>query len=111
MRYHELAGGRGTLATEEPLRTVGSFWPYATTVFDYINRAMPFMTPKQFSADEVYALTAYVLHLNDIVGINVVLDQSSLPQVQMPNQNGFLQGELLHDVHNRACMRHCKPDF
>jgi len=86
-----LAGGQGTLKTPKPLRTVGSYWPYATTIWDYINRAMPFKNPGTLTHDQVYAVTAYVLFLNGLVGENHVIDASSLPKVQMPNRNGFVK--------------------
>jgi len=85
-----LAGGKGSLATAKPLKTVGSYWPYATTLWDYINRAMPFDHPSTLTADEVYSATAYVLFLNGIVGDQDVLDQTTLPKIQMPNRNGFV---------------------
>ena len=85
-----LAGGQGTLKTPKPLRTVGSYWPYATTIYDYVNRSMPFDKPGTLSKEQVYALTAYVLYLNGLVGENTVIDAKSLPKVQMPNRNGFV---------------------
>ena len=85
-----LVGGRGSLATARPLKTIGSYWPYATTVWDYVRRAMPFDHPGTLSADDVYAVTAYVLFLNGIVGEQDVLDAQSLPKIQMPNRNGFV---------------------
>ncbi|MBP1313485.1 cytochrome c [Herbaspirillum huttiense F1] len=102
-----LVGGQGSLATAKPLKTIGSFWPYATTVFDFINRAMPYNAPKSLSADEVYAVTAYLLHLNGIVPANTVLDAASLPQVRMPNRDGFI-GDTRPDTSNVAC-QHCPP--
>jgi cytochrome c len=87
--YPALAGGQGTLTTERPLKTVGSYWPYATTVWDYINRAMPYQNPGALRADEVYSVTAYVLYLNKIVPETQVLDKTSLPRVRMPNRDGF----------------------
>jgi cytochrome c len=86
-----LVGGNGSLATARPLKTVGSFWPYATTLWDYINRAMPYDRPGTLSPDEVYAITAYVLHLNGIVGERETLTQETLPRVRMPNREGFVQ--------------------
>ena len=90
-----LVGGHGSLATAVPLQTVGSFWPYATTLYDYVSRAMPFYEPGSLKLKELYALTAFVLYLNGIVRENEVLDSRSLPQIQMPNRNGFRasQGE------------------
>jgi len=85
-----LVGGRGTLATPGAVQTVGSYWPYATTLFDYIRRAMPFEAPESLTADQVYAVTAYLLHLNGIVPDGAVLDAATLPNVQMPNRNGFI---------------------
>jgi S-disulfanyl-L-cysteine oxidoreductase SoxD len=85
-----LVGGKGTLNTSKPLKTVGSYWPYATTLWDYIRRAMPFDHPGTMSSDDVYAATAYLLFLNGIVGESDVLDQTTLPRVQMPNRNGFV---------------------
>jgi S-disulfanyl-L-cysteine oxidoreductase SoxD len=85
-----LVGGQGTLNTAKPLKTVGSFWPYATTVWDYINRAMPFNQPGLLKAPEVYAVVAYILNLNGIIGSNQVMDAKSLPKVKMPNRDGFV---------------------
>ena len=85
-----LVGGRGTLASAKPLKTVGSYWPYATTLWDYINRAMPFDRPGTLPADDVYATTAYLLYLNGIVGERDVLDAAALPRVGMPNRDGFV---------------------
>lgn len=101
-----LVGGRGSLATATPLKTIGSFWPYATTLFDFINRAMPYNAPKSLTADEVYAVSAYLLHLNGIVPADTVLDAASLAAVRMPNRDGFVS-DTRPDTSNIAC-RHCK---
>jgi len=85
-----LVGGQGTLATSKPLKTVGSYWPYATTVWDYINRAMPFDQPGLLKPPEVYAVVAYILNLNGIIGNDQVMDAKSLPKVKMPNRDGFV---------------------
>jgi len=85
-----LAGGVGTLASKSPVRTVGSYWPYATTLFDYVRRAMPINNPLSLSNDEVYAVTAYVLAINGIIGEDAVMNAQSLPQVKMPNRDGFV---------------------
>ena len=85
-----LTGGKGTLNTPTPVKTVGSCWPFATTVWDYINRAMPWNEGGSLDADEVYALTAFVLYRNDIIQESDVIDAKSLPKVPMPNRNGFV---------------------
>jgi len=85
-----LVGGVGSLASAKPVRTVGSYWPYATTLFDYTRRAMPVTNPLSLSNDEVYAVTAYLLYLNGIIGENAVMDARTLPQVKMPNRDGFV---------------------
>lgn len=85
-----LVGGRGSLSTDQPVLTVGSYWPTATTIFDYIRRAMPYNTPGVLTADEVYAVTAWILEKNQIVSTATVLDKQSLPKVRMPNSNGFV---------------------
>ncbi|MFM0686260.1 MULTISPECIES: c-type cytochrome [Paraburkholderia] len=85
-----LVGGQGTLSSAKPKRTVGSYWPYATTLFDYIRRAMPYNAPQSLSADEVYALSAFLLNQNGIVPADTRLDAASLPRVAMPNRDGFV---------------------
>lgn len=85
-----LAGGIGTLASGKPLRTVGSYWPYATTLFDYIRRSMPIANPLSLTDNEVYAVSAYVLFINGIIGEDVVMNAMSLPAVKMPNRDGFV---------------------
>jgi cytochrome c len=85
-----LAGGRGSLTTAKPLKTVGSFWPYATSVWNYVNRAMPFNEPGALTHSEVYAAVAYLLFLNGIVGENELLNAKTLPKVRMPNRDGFV---------------------
>ena len=85
-----LVGGQGTLATPRPLRTVGSFWPYATTLWDYVSRAMPFDRPGLLSPPEVYAAVAFVLNLNGIIDEKQVMDAATLPKVKMPNRDGFV---------------------
>lgn len=84
-----IAGGIGSLTSDRPNKTVGSYWPYATTLFDYINRAMPYGNEKSLTANEIYAITAYVLHLNDIVPHSLVLSVENLAEIEMPNRNGF----------------------
>ena len=87
----QLVGGGGTLAGDRPpVKTVGSYWPYATTLFDYIRRAMPLNESKTLADDEVYALVAYILQLNGIIGENDRMDAQTLPKVRMPNREGFV---------------------
>jgi S-disulfanyl-L-cysteine oxidoreductase SoxD len=87
----QLAGGHDTIRSDKPaVKTVGSYWPHATTLFDYIRRAMPFNESKSLSAEETYAVSAYILNLNGIVGADDVLDARSLPKVAMPNKDGFI---------------------
>jgi mono/diheme cytochrome c family protein len=95
--YPQLASGDGTLATPKPIQTVGSYWPYATTVWDYIHRAMPYTQPGTLTVDQTYAVTAYVLHLNGILRANAATDAKTLPRVRMPNRNGFV-GDPRPDV-------------
>jgi cytochrome c len=89
-----LIGGRGSLVnndpTKAPVKTVESYWPYATTIFDYVKRAMPFNAPNSLSNDDVYAVTAYVLSEAKIVAPGTVLDAKSLAEVRMPNRDGFI---------------------
>jgi S-disulfanyl-L-cysteine oxidoreductase SoxD len=87
-----LVGGAGTIATATPVKTVGSYWPYATTLFDFIRRAMPFNAPQSLSPNEVYAVSAYVLYLNQLVPADAILDATSLPKVAMPNRGNFVSG-------------------
>jgi mono/diheme cytochrome c family protein len=89
-KYSRLVGGHGTLATDKPIRTIGSFWPYAPMLWSYIRRAQPFDQPGSLTPDQVYAVTAYLLHLNGIIGEQDVMDAQTLPQVKMPNRDGFV---------------------
>jgi S-disulfanyl-L-cysteine oxidoreductase SoxD len=85
-----LSGGRGTLNTPNPVMTVESYWPHATTLFDYVRRAMPFQAPASLTADEVYAVVAYILGEGNVIDRSIVLDAQTLPQVRMPNRDGFI---------------------
>jgi S-disulfanyl-L-cysteine oxidoreductase SoxD len=86
-----LVGGFGTIASDRPaVKTVGSYWPYAVTLFDYVRRAMPYNETKALTNDEVYAVAAYVLQLNGVIGVDDALDAQSLPKVKMPNRDGFI---------------------
>lgn len=86
----QLVGGQGTIASPNAVRTVGSYWPYATTLFDYIRRAMPVVAPQSLSNDEVYALTAYLLSLNGVIDEGAVVNATTLPKVVMPNRDNFI---------------------
>ena len=86
---NRLVGGGG-LDTKTPVKTVGSFWPYSTTIFDYTRRAMPHNAPQSLSSDQVYAATAYILFLNNIISKDALMDAKSLPLVRMPNRDGFI---------------------
>jgi len=99
----EMADLKGT----PPTKSVGNYWPYATTVYDYIHRAMPFYAPQSLQPDQVYALTAYVLNLNNIVPGNFVADAKTLPAVKMPNRHGFILKDPRPDTHDTECMKHC----
>ncbi len=96
--YGALVGGVGTLNTAHPLQTVGSYWQYATTVWDCIRRSMPYQAPGTLQPNETYALTAYLLYLDGIVGENQELNQATLPAVKMPNRDGFIP-DPRPDVH------------
>ena len=87
---NQLVGGRGTLDSDAPVKTIGSYWPYATTVFNYIRRAMPYTAPMSLANEDYYAITAYLLNRNDIIAADVVIDKDSLPTIQMPNRDGFV---------------------
>lgn len=101
-----LAGGVGSLASDKPLKTVQSYWPYATTAFDYIRRAMPFQAPQSLTNDEVYAVTGYLLHEYGLIGADKVVDAEAIRAVQMPNKDGFYKDDR-PDAKNERCMTDC----
>src|SRR5437868_1665781 len=101
-----LVGGMGTLATPDPVRTVGSYWPYAPTLFDYIRRAMPQNAPQSLSNEDVYAVSAYILNLNGLLPADGTLDAKTLAVIKMPNRDMFV-GDPRPDVKNPACMNGC----
>ncbi len=107
-RYPRIAG-EGKLTGDRPEQTVQTYWPYATTLFDYINRAMPFPSPHVLPPDQVYAVTAYVLNLNSLVDDDFVADRNTLPKVKMPNREGFNWIDPRPDTHDAACMSNCRP--
>jgi cytochrome c len=106
-RFPKLAGGAGTLRDDRPEPTVGSYWPFAPTLWDYINRAMPMPAPHTLSADDVYALTAYILNLNDAVPSEFVADRDSLPKVKMQNRDAFIWTDPRPDTMAKPCMSAC----
>jgi mono/diheme cytochrome c family protein len=101
-----LVGGQGTLATPKPVRTVGSYWPYAPTLFDYIRRAMPQNAPQSLSNEDVYAVSAYILNLNGLLAADATLDAKTLAAIKMPNRSMFV-GDPRPDVKNPECMTDC----
>ncbi len=112
-RWPQLAQGKGTLATHDPVKTVGSYFPYASSMFDYVRRAMPFGDAQSLSNDEIYAIVAFVLNLNDIVDDKFVLSKETWKQVKMPNADGFYDDD--RDTTEKAfwnknpCMKDCRP--
>jgi cytochrome c len=102
-----LVGGVGSLASKSPVRTVGSFWPYAPTVFDYVYRSMPFDKPMSLSPAEVYGLTAFLLHANGLLAADAVMDARSLPLVKMPNRDGFMPASAEATIRSVRCMNDC----
>ena len=114
--YMAIAGGVGSLGSDQPMRTTGSKLNHATTLWDYINRAMPFQNPKSLLPDEVYALTAYVLHLSDILPADAALDRQSIVRLKLPNwdgfttSHGFMSMRGKPDTRNVACMRDCTKE-
>ncbi len=97
-----LVGGKGTITTPNPVRTIGSFWPFATPLWNTINRSMPAGQPGTLQPDEVYALTAFILYRNNIVQETDVIDVKSLPKIEMPNRNGFIPAKL-EEINQKRC--------
>ena len=109
--WPKLAGGEGTLADKDPLKTVGSYWPYLSTTWDYVNRSMPFGDAQSLSADEVYAIVAYILYSNDLVDDDFTLSKETFLDVEMPNADGFIVDDRAtaeYPIFNNACMENCK---
>lgn len=107
-QYGAMVGGIGSFTTDKRVLTPGSMYPYAPILFDYIRRTMPMDRPQTLTADEVYALSAYILHLNGLVPANAVMDAKSLVAVQMPNRDGFIPDDR-PDVQAKRCMSDCPP--
>lgn len=106
-RFPALMGGRGSLRGPEVRRTVGSYWQHAPAVFDYTRRAMPYQAPQSLTNDEYYAITAYLLHINELIPNDAVMDRESLPRVAMPNRDGFVL-EARPDTPDDTCMSNCR---
>lgn len=109
-RWPVLAGGQGSLTDDRPVKTIGSYWPYLSTVFDYVNRAMPFGNAQSLSDDEVYAITAYLLYLNDLVDDDFVLDRESFVAFEMPNQNAFYMDDRAETEYAALSVEPCMSD-
>ncbi len=113
-RWPVLAGGKDTLASDDPVKTVGSYWPYLSTVFDYVRRAMPFGNAQSLSPDEVYAVTAYILYLNDIVTDDAFeLSDKNFASMKLPNQANFIKDarpDTPTVAKREPCMSDCKTD-
>lgn len=110
-RWPVLAGGQGTLKSSRPEKTIGSYWPYLSTVYDYIYRAMPFGNSQSLSPDEVYALTAYLLYMNDIVPEDFELSRSNFTSIHLPNEKNFVadpRPDIARKSAGDPCMRDCK---
>ncbi|MBC7145824.1 MAG: c-type cytochrome [Thioclava marina] len=112
--WPKLAGGEGTLADKDPLKTVGSYWPYLSTVWDYAHRSMPFGNAQTLTVDETYAIVAYILYSNDLVDSDFVLTKENFLDVEMPNADGFIVDDRdeveLPEFTKAACMSDCKTD-
>ena len=110
-RWPELAGGQDSLNSVNPVKTVGSYWPYGSTVFDYIKRAMPFGDAQSLSNDEVYSLTAFLYHMNDLVDADFVLGNENFTSIRLPNAGGFIDDprpDTERPVSAEPCMSDCK---
>ena len=112
--WPKLAGGNGTLAHEDPLKTVGSYWPYLSTVWDYVHRSMPFGAAQTLSADDTYAIVAYILYSNDMIDDDFVLSKETFLEVEMPNADGFIIDDRAETEYaiwrTEPCMENCKED-
>ena len=112
-RWPELAGGFDTLNSEDPVKTVGSYWPYLSTVWDYVHRAMPFGNAQSLSNNEVYAITAYILYLNDLVDEDFELSHENFEEISLPNEENFYldnREDLENITYNKRCMQNCKKE-
>ena len=110
-RWPVLVGGDGTLASHDPEKTTGSYWPYASTIFDYVYRSMPFGEAQTLTHDETYKLVAYLLNMNEIIDEDFVLSDKNIGKIKMPNASGFLLPDPRPDVtkykDGQPCMKNC----
>jgi len=109
-RWPELVGGENTLDTHDPVKTTGSYWPYASTIYDYIYRAMPFGAAQSLSHDETYQIVAYLLYMNEIIEEDFTLSDKNIGKIKMPNRNGFLLPDPRPDIsviNGNPCMKNC----
>jgi mono/diheme cytochrome c family protein len=108
-RWPVLVGGQGTLATHDPVKTVGSYWPYASTVYDYIYRAMPFGEAQSLTHDETYSVVAYLLFMNDVIKEDTQLSNLNIGSIKMPNREGFMLPDPRPDGQPKGepCMKNC----
>ena len=110
-RWPALVGGDGTLASHDPEKTTGSYWPYASTIFDYVYRSMPFGEAQTLTHDETYKIVAYLLNMNEIIDENFVLSEKNIGKIKMPNANGFSLPDPRPDVtkykEGQPCMKNC----
>ena len=112
-RWPVLAGGQGTLTSARPVKTVGSYWPYLSTVWDYVHRAMPFGEAQSLQDDEVYAVTAYLLYLNDLVDDDFVLSRENFTEIRLPNEPNFIPDNRPESpvfASREVCMTDCKAE-
>ena len=114
-RWPVLSGGHGTLADDRPVKTIGSYWPYLSTVYDYIRRAMPFGYARSLTDDDVYAITAYLLYMNDVVlDEEFVLSNENFTEIRLPNEENFIPDGRMEEPHwaenADPCMSDCKPE-
>lgn len=107
-RYPVLIGGEDSLASHDPVKTIGSYWPYASTLFDYIYRAMPFGEAQTLTADEAYGITAFLLSANDLVDDDLELNQDNLADIELPNQDGFIADDRPDTPQGEPCMTDCR---
>ena len=109
-RWPELVGGEDSLDTHDPVKTTGSYWPYASTMYDYIYRAMPFGVAQSLTHDETYRVVAYLLYMNEIIEEDFVLNDKNIGKIKMPNVEGFLLPDPRPDIANlngKPCMKNC----